>query len=266
VSDRRLLAELAELAHAVAAQAAALLTRPGADLAVSTKTSPTDVVTAMDTAAERLIRRLLAQARPDDAVVGEEGRDHAGSSGVRWVVDPIDGTVNYLYGLPGWSVSVGAQVDGVPAVGVVVVPGWSETFAAVAGQGATCNGERLAVRAAVPLAEALVATGFGYASSRRAAQAGVLASLLPAVRDIRRAGAASVDLCSVAAGRLDAYYERGLQPWDHAAGALVAREAGARVGGLRGAAEGADMLVAAPPGLFEPLADLLAELGADTGD
>ncbi|MFF8811149.1 inositol monophosphatase family protein [Streptomyces pactum] len=256
--------ELLSVALEAAERAGALLRdgRP-ADLGVaSTKTSPIDVVTEMDLAAERLITDFLAERRPDDGVLGEEGASTPGSSGVRWVVDPIDGTVNYLYGLPSWSVSIAAERDGVTLVGVVAAPMRRETYHAVLGGGAHRNGERVRVRPTPPFEQALLGTGFAYLARRRAAQAEVLRTLLPRVRDIRRGGSAAIDLCDVACGRLDAYYERGLNPWDLAAGELIAREAGALTGGRPGRPADGDLTVAAVPGLFEELQALLEELGA----
>ena len=256
--------ELASLAASVAAEAGRVLLheRP-ADLGVGTKSTPTDVVTVMDTRAERLLVERIAAARPADGFLGEEGADSPGSSGVRWVLDPVDGTVNYLYGLPGWAVSVAAQVGGVVQVGVVEVPSYGETFVAVRGRGATRNGVPVHASGCTELAQALVATGFGYDSARRARQAQIVAQVLPAVRDIRRMGAASVDLCAVACGRVDGYFERGLQPWDLAAGGLVAAEAGAVVAGLNGAPASGDLVLAVAPGLFGALHDLLGPLRAD---
>lgn len=259
--------DLLELATEVAWQAGKLLVerRPPGDLEVGTKSSPTDVVTVMDTAAEQLIVDALLAARPDDAVLGEEsGASRPSRSGVRWVIDPIDGTVNYLYRLPPYAVSIAAEVDGTVVSGVVHAPELGETFTASKGGGAFLDGVRLRVTEFPPTpGQALVATGFGYDAARRARQAQVLAGLLSQVRDVRRLGAASLDLCYVAAGRVDAYYERGLNAWDLAAGGLVAAEAGAVVGGLAGQPAGSDLVLAAPPGLFEQLCDLLAPLGAD---
>lgn len=229
---------------------------------VDTKTTGTDMVTEMDRASERLIVDRILTARPDDGILGEEGTDRAGSSGVRWIVDPIDGTTNYLYGHPGFSVSIAVEVDGVIEVGVVHDPLHNEVFTASRGAGAHRNGRPISVSTETRLAHSLVATGFSYEPERRRRQATVLAELLPQVRDIRRMGAASVDLCSVACGRVDAYYERGLQPWDHAAGALIAREAGALVGDLAGADPDVEFCLAAPPALFDRLRTLLEELGA----
>lgn len=258
--DRELLALALE-----AARRAGTLLRDGrpADLGVAaTKSSPIDVVTEMDIAAEKLITDYLAEHRPEDGLLGEEGASRTGTSGVRWVIDPLDGTVNYLYGLPSWSVSIAAERDGRTVAGVVHAPMRGETYHAVLGGGAFSGAAALRCRTAPPFDQALVGTGFGYVAARRAAQAAVVAELLPRVRDIRRAGSAAIDLCDVACGRLDAFYERGLNPWDRAAGALIAREAGALTGGRTGQPESGDLTIAAPPGLFEPLQALLEDLGA----
>ena len=233
---------------------------------VTTKTSATDLVTATDRAVEALIVERLLAARPGDGIVGEEGASEAGTSGVRWVVDPIDGTTNFAYDYPAFCTSIAAEVDGAAVVGVVHDPVRGQTFSAVRGGGAFLNGHPAVVRSAgPPLAHALVGTGFGYGAERRAAQGTVLARVLPHVRDIRRAGSAALDLCTVACGRLDAYYERGLQHWDHAAGALIATEAGAWVGTLEGGPLDRERtVVAARPDLVEPLLALLRDAGADT--
>jgi myo-inositol-1(or 4)-monophosphatase len=233
------------------------------NLSWTSKSTPTDVVTEADTAAEDLIRARLLGARPDDALLGEEGSDVAGTSGVRWVVDPLDGTVNYLYGLPGWAVSIAAEVEGTTVMGVVAVPTYGETFWAVSGSGAFRDGEPIHVSSCETLAAALLGTGFAYDSRRRAAQARWVAQVLPQVRDIRRYGSAAVDLCAIACGRLDAYAEQGLAPWDRAAGVLIASEAGARVSGLRGEPAGHRMTFAAPPALWPLVHDLLMSLDAD---
>ena len=252
------------LARSVAEAAGTLLLEGSARrrTSVDTKTSPTDVVTEMDRASEALLVEGLLRARPDDGVLGEEGTTRPGTSGVQWVVDPLDGTTNYLYGLPAWAVSVAAEVDGRVVAAVVADPSHGEVFAATRGGGATCNGRPLAVGDGPGLATALVGTGFSYDAERRARQAAVLREVLPRVRDVRRAGAAALDLCWVAAGRLDAFYERGLQPWDLAAGALVAAEAGARTGDLDGGPASTAFALAAAPGLFTPLRDLLEMAGA----
>ena len=342
-------AALLELAVAAARAAGRLLTerdpggagsREGRPRVVTTKSSPTDVVTEMDRASEALIIQRIRAERPGDAFLGEEGGDLAGvaadgagpggaddaggadgASGVgeapgadgaggaggaggvrvRWIVDPIDGTVNYLYGLPDWAVSIAAEVwdepGGFPGVGaaggeradrmlagVVALPERGEVFTAVRGGGAWLrrgagagDGDqrgagdlgdalrdgravRLRCNTDVPLERALVGTGFGYAAGRRAVQGQIAAAVLPRVRDIRRGGSCAVDLCSVAAGRLDAFYERGTQYWDRAAGGLIAREAGARVEGLHGKPDSPELAIAAGPGLFGQLHDLLAAL------
>jgi myo-inositol-1(or 4)-monophosphatase len=265
--------ELLDLAAAVAVEAAQLLAgrRPAGPLGrpevAGTKSSPTDVVTEMDRASEALIRRRLLAARPGDAVLGEEGGQTGGGQ-VRWVVDPLDGTVNYLYGLADWAVSIAAELEGTVVAGVVAVPSRAEVFCATLGGGAWLRaGERppLALRcnSGVPLAQALVATGFGYEAKRRVVQGEVVAAVVPRVRDIRRGGSCAVDLCSVAAGRVDAFYERGVNYWDYAAGGLVATEAGARLGGLAGRPASPAMTIAADPGLYGELHDLLAGLAAE---
>jgi myo-inositol-1(or 4)-monophosphatase len=244
-----------------------LAARQGGAEVAATKSSPTDVVTEMDRRAEELIRARILAVRPGDAILGEEG-GQTGDAPVRWVIDPIDGTVNYLYGLHDWAVSVAAEVSGVIVAGVVNVPTRAEMFGATLGDGAwldSGSGDRVTLHAkpGVPLAQALVATGFGYQAARRTVQGEVVAALLPRVRDIRRGGVASVDLCSVAAGRVDAFYERGLHYWDYAAGGLVAAEAGAVVGGLSGRPASPSMVVAAGPGLFGTLTAALAGLDAE---
>jgi myo-inositol-1(or 4)-monophosphatase len=269
--DPRLLDELHDIAVAAAREAGSLVLegRRGRVEVAATKSSATDVVTEMDRASERLLVDRILSRRPDDGILGEEGADHLGSSGVRWVLDPIDGTVNYLYGLPSWAVSVAAEIDGITVVGVVEAPALGETYVATRGRGARLHDSQgvhdLRVNDPVTLAQALVATGFGYRVERRVAQAVVVEQVIPRVRDIRRGGACSIDLCSVAAGRVDAYYERGPMAWDLAAGGLVATEAGALLAGLHGRAAGEDLILAAGPGLFLALHDLLAELGADSG-
>jgi myo-inositol-1(or 4)-monophosphatase len=270
----------AQLAEKIAREAGELILagereRDGERPAVTaTKSSPTDVVTAMDRAVEELLRRRLAQRRPGDAVLGEEAGLHpapADAGGGRtWVLDPIDGTVNYLYRIPAYAVSV-ALVTGDPAfpgawrplAGCVHQPATGLTWTAAAGEGAWLGGRRLHLGQPPALGQALVATGFGYQQQRRAAQARVLAGVLPAVRDIRRIGSAALDLCAVATGTVDAYYERGVNVWDIAAAALVLTEAGGRVSGVRGAPAGPDLVLAAGEPLFGALEELLAGLDAD---
>lgn len=226
-----------------------------------TKSSRTDLVTEADRAAERAIIEGITAARPDDAVLGEESTARSGSTGVRWIVDPIDGTTNYVYGIAAYAVSIAVELDGTIVAGVVHDPANALTYRARRGGGSWLNGDRIRCSQRSELATALLGTGFSYLSARRAAQAQLLSHVLPRVRDIRRAGSAALDLCSVASGRLDAYYEHGLQPWDLSAGWLIATEAGATVGDLCGGEPSSEHLVAAPPALFGPLVDLLVEGG-----
>lgn len=196
---------------------------------VMTKTTDTDLVSDADRAAESSIARLIAEAFPDDAILGEEGAFNRGTSPRRWVVDPLDGTTNFVYGLDAFCVSIGVEDDDGPLAGCVHDPVRSETFSATRGGGGQLNGQPLRPASTVELGRTLVGTGFSYRADQREWQARVVSHLLPRVRDIRRGGSAALDLCWVAAGRLDAHVERGLAPWDHAAGALIAAEAGAPV-------------------------------------
>ncbi|MFL0388387.1 inositol monophosphatase family protein [Curtobacterium sp. 179-B 9B NHS] len=230
-------AQFADLAESIAREAAALAARrraEGVEVA-DRKSSIVDVVTAADREVEDLIRTRIAEARPDDAFHGEESGSGAGSTGITWVVDPIDGTVNYLYGSEQYGVSIGVvrgsadPTQWEALAGIVVAPATGTVFRAVSGEGATRDGVPLRVSTPSSLAETLVATGFGYTADRRREQVAVLAGLIGEVRDVRRAGAASLDCCAVGAGTVDAYYERGINPWDMAAGSLVAAEAGASV-------------------------------------
>lgn len=231
--------------------------------AVQTKSSPTDPVTVVDTETERLVRDLLAELRPGEAILGEEGGGPADGAGpLRWVVDPIDGTVNFLYGIPAYSVSLAAQVDGASVAGAVADVVSGEVYSAACGRGATVSvdGQSRILRCTevTDLSMVLLGTGFGYQPRRRAAQAELLAGLLPRVRDVRRFGSAALDLCHVAAGRLDAHYEHGLNVWDWAAAALIAAEAGAVVLAPAGSH---DVLIAAAPGVVEELREVLGALG-----
>jgi myo-inositol-1(or 4)-monophosphatase len=258
-------AELADLAVEVAEAAGRILLDGLARVrtTVETKTTRTDMVTEMDRASEAFIAKALRERRPHDGLLGEEGATAESRSGVRWVIDPLDGTTNYLYGFPAFAVSIAAEVHGRGVAGAVHDPLHRETFAASLGGGARLNGVPLSVAGAGAgdLATALVGTGFSYDASARARQSAVLRHVLPSVRDIRRAGAAALDLCWVAVGRLDAFYERGLQPWDLAAGAVVATEAGALV---ERRPDGT--VVAAVPQLFEPLCRLLDAAEQAAGD
>jgi myo-inositol-1(or 4)-monophosphatase len=240
---------------------------------VRSKTTPTDPVTVVDTEAERLLRDRLAQLRPGDPILGEEGGGPADpaatpANAVTWVLDPIDGTVNFVYGIPAYAVSVGAQIDGVSVAGAVADVVADRVYSAAAGLGAHVVDKHgtnpLRCAAVDDLSMALLGTGFGYSRRRRAIQAALLAQMLPVVRDVRRIGSAALDLCMVAEGRLDAYYEHGLQVWDCAAGALIAAEAGARVvvPAPHGPVGSAELVVAAAPGIAD---ELLAALGRFNG-
>jgi myo-inositol-1(or 4)-monophosphatase len=256
--------ELLELAVDLAQRASQLLVdgAPERTADVATKSSSTDMVTAVDRASEALIVGTLEKGRPADGVLGEEGSRLDGTSGVRWIIDPLDGTTNYLYGFPVFSVSIAVEVDGEVEAGVVAHPALDELFTARRGHGARCNGRPIAVSDKDELATALIGTGFGYDPARRAEQARLLVGVLPSVRDVRRAGAASIDLCWVACGRLDGYYEAGLSPWDVAAGNLIAREAGAETSDFAGGPVRAGSVVAASPAIAAGLRTLLAEAGA----
>ena len=257
VAAAALSSDLLELATRTAHAAGEQLLARQADVhQVSYKTSATDPVSEADRAAERLITAALSGARPGDGILGEEGADRPSATGLRWVVDPLDGTVNYLYGHPTWAVSIAVEDDQGALVGVVHQPALQRTYAAVRGSGATLGGRRLAVNDPVELAHALVGTGFAYDAEQRRRQAGIVARILPQVRDVRRIGSAALDLCMVAAGMLDAYYEDTTSRWDWAAGALIAAEAGAQVEII------GDGLVVAGPAVFGPLRAALSEAGA----
>ncbi len=229
---------------------------------VDTKTSATDVVTAADTAAERLARRLLAQWRPGEPVLGEEeGTAGSAAHELCWVVDPIDGTVNYLYGLPWYAVSVAVQRDGQSLAAAVGQPAAGRLWSAARGCGAECDGVPVHASAATQLELSLIGTGFSYRPERRARQAAMVAGMLPRIRDVRRAGSAALDLCSVASGWLDGFVEHGLHRWDWAAGALIAAEAGAVV---QLPEHGSDLVLVAAPGIVDALAELMAQCGADS--
>lgn len=262
--------ELMRLAHDLAAEAAELIVRfgPAGRLVADTKSSPTDVVTATDRAAEELLRERLRVLRPGDALYGEEAGGSAGDTGLTWVLDPIDGTVNFVYGLPGYCVSIAAvtgdpHTDGgwQPLAGCVLSPGTGQLWTAGLGQGSYLDGQRLQIRPPPEPAQALVATGFSYSAQRRAAQARLMAAVLPQLRDIRRMGSAAMELCMVASGQLDAYYEQGLNTWDIAAAHLVVTEAGGTVRGLGDVPAGAHMVIAAAEPLCHQLADLLSGSG-----
>ena len=230
-------------AHAAGAE---LLARYGRIQGLDTKTSATDPVSDADRAAEALLVELITGERPDDGLLGEEGASRPSSSGLRWVIDPLDGTVNYLYQLDNFSVSIAVEDADGGLAGVVYSPTIDRTFWATRGGGAFANGRRLQVNDPVPMDRALLATGFGYSPERRAAQGALIAGLLPRVRDIRRIGSAALDLCSVAAGAVDGYFEEGVKAWDVAAGSLIAREAGAVVSTVTPTGDATGCLAAGP--------------------
>jgi myo-inositol-1(or 4)-monophosphatase len=267
--------ELRRIAEQVAGEAAEYLRglprpwdgEPGDG--VSTKSTPTDVVTASDHAVETLVRERLAQLRPGDTVMGEEHGGSAGGPGVSWVVDPIDGTVNFLYGMPWYAVSLAAVRDGRSLAGAVVEPSSGRVWSAALGLGATCDGRPLRASAVSDPALSLLGTGFSYRAERRIRQVAMIGGMLPHVRDVRRTGSAALDLCAVAAGWVDAYLEHGCSWWDWAAAALVASEAGAvvRTPGPTGSTPppdglGSDAVFAAAPGIAVELASLAREHGA----
>lgn len=247
--------ELLALAQRVGREAAAMLADRPAELEVNTKSTAIDVVTQMDIAVEAFIVRELLAARPDDGLIGEEGAERPSTSGITWVIDPLDGTVNYLYDMPGWNVSIAAKDESGSLVGVVTAPSINSTWWAVRGEGAFHNGKPISCNDPIELNRALLATGFQYDTAHRAAQIEHVSALLPGIRDLRRNGAAAVDLCHVAMGRVDGYFEHGLKEWDWAAGGLIALEAGARFERFGQAPY--MMTVAAGPALFAELVDFL---------
>jgi myo-inositol-1(or 4)-monophosphatase len=254
--------ELLALAVATAREAARLI-EAGAARGVevtATKSSDVDVVTESDRSSERLIRRRLLESRPDDAVLGEEGDDEPGTSGVRWIVDPIDGTVNFLYGIPQYAVSIAAERDGEVVAGVVLNAATGDEYTATLGGTARRGDAPLRVRAVVPLAERLIGTGFSYEARQRQIQAAALLRLLPRIRDIRRLGSCALDLCGVAQGSLDGFLEEGVNLWDYAAGGLIAQVAGARVETSPGVG-GRPILIAAPAAGFEEFRSAIGEAG-----
>ena len=240
-----------------------VLGRHGELHAVDTKVSDIDLVTEVDRSSEALISERILQARPDDGIVGEEGTGIATASGVEWLVDPIDGTTSFVYGLPGFSVSIAARLGGDVVAGCVVAPAITTEYSAVIGEGATMNGKPISCRETTSLAKALVGTGFSPDHERRARQGEVFAQIIPQIRDIRRMGSAALDLCAVAAGQLDAYFETGLSIWDYAAGQLIAAEAGALTVVEHDAASDRSFVMAAAPGIAGELVALLRDHNAD---
>jgi myo-inositol-1(or 4)-monophosphatase len=260
-------AELRDLALATAREAGELIVRlrsEGVEVA-GTKSSDIDIVTAADRASEQLVLDRLLGARPDDGLVGEEGDDLRGTSGVTWIVDPIDGTVNYLYGLPHFAVSIAAEVDGEVVAGVVLAPALGLEYAATLGGGATCNGQPVRPRPAVPLRQRLVGTGFSYELEARTREAGYVARLLPRIRDIRRLGSCALDICAVASGLLDAYVEEGAHIWDHAAAGLICSEAGGVLEVTRSPG-GKRLLICAPADGFVEFRQVVADVGFVRGE
>lgn len=259
--------ELESLAIELAREAGELARRrrtEGVAIA-ATKSALADIVTEADREVEELIRARLAAARPGDGFLGEESAAEPGTTEVTWVVDPIDGTVNYAYGIPAYAVSIAAVTEEpdpefwIAQAAAVFGPAMGEMFHAARGHGAWLDGQRLAVNAGPTAAGALLATGFGYDPATHAGDLARVARVMPLARDIRRIGSAALDLAYVAAGRLDGYFERGLNPWDHAAGALLVTEAGGVIGGASGGRPGKQLTVASGPDLFEKL--LAASLG-----
>lgn len=256
-------AELRDLAVQLALRAGELmLSRRAAGFSVSTKSSATDVVTDVDHAVEQLLRDELARLRPADSVLGEEGGEQARAGAeVRWVLDPIDGTVNFMLGLPQFAVSIAAQMAGRTVAGCVLNPSSGDLFSAALGEGAFLGGRRLSGPRAVPLDQAVVATGFGYDAGRRARQGKAAGELLGRVGNLRRLGSAALDLCYLAAGWVDLYYEGPLGEWDFAAGLLIAEEAGVRTSGLGGRPAGPHLIAGGHPDAAPEFFDLLTELG-----
>lgn len=219
--------DLLELATKIGSEAAALLMKRPPAFEISSKSTAIDIATQMDVAAEKFIVESILAARPDDGIIGEEGSERPSKSGITWVIDPLDGTVNYVYGLPGWNVSIAAKDLEAPIVGVVTAPTINSTWWATRGGGAFYNGHKISCNDPIELDRALIATGFQYDVANRVSQMEDLAKLVPIARDVRRNGAAAVDFCHVAMGAIDGFYESGLKEWDWAAGGLIAQEAGA---------------------------------------
>ena len=225
-----------------------------------TKSSPTDIVTTIDTWAEKEIMNFLTLRRPNDEIVGEEGTAVTGSSGVKWIIDPIDGTTNFFYGLPGFTISIGVAINEEIVAGVIIDPTSGEEFAAALNMGATCNGRETRVSSVSNLSHALVATGFSYLAEKRFSQGKVLTEVLPKIRDIRRSGSAAYDLSCVASGKVDAYFEQSLNLWDIAAGLIIITEAGGKVSDLEGNFPTGEYVIAAPSSIHGQLLELLQTL------
>ena len=254
----------------IAVQAGQVLAQRPDSLQISTKSSSTDVVTHMDEQSERYIVDQIRRVHPTDGILGEEGTSVASTSGRSWIIDPLDGTVNYLYGIPYWAVSIGLRNDvtGEGILGVVYAPDLDALYVTAAGEGAwklhEDNWIQIGVSQCADLGQALMGTGFGYAISRRIKQGRVLTHVLPTVRDIRRLGSCAIDLCLVASGELDGFFEEGVNPWDHSAGSLMVREAGGRVSGLFGTQESNSMLLATTGNIYVDLLRILEAAESET--
>lgn len=251
--------ELLDLAVEAAHAAGALLTehfRKPAE-GVTSKTTPTDLVSDADKASEDLLMDLIGAKRPDDGILSEEGGEGTSSSGLTWVVDPLDGTVNFLFGIPVWSVSIAVEDESGGFVGVVHNPNTRETFTAVRGAGALLNGKPIQVSQRTEFASALIGTGFAYDARARAVQADIATRVLPVARDIRRAGSAALDLASLACGRLDAFYEAPMEVWDKAAGVVLITEAGGVVSELPAPYDLSPGVIAANPTLHDQLRSIV---------
>jgi myo-inositol-1(or 4)-monophosphatase len=253
--------ELRSIAEQLARAAGdmALAGRKSGDVTATTKSSPTDMVTQYDKASEDMITAGLRELRPDDGIVGEEGASRDGTSGITWHIDPIDGTSNFYFDIPMWAVSIGAVDKYGPIAGAVYAPALGDMFTAARGEGATLNGNRISVRENTVLSDALVCTGFSYHVNQREVHARRVATMVGQIRDIRRFGAAAIDLCFVACGRLDAYFEEHLNSWDLIAGQVIATEAGAIVTNFSGDTVTPQQVLATQPGVQKALIRLIAD-------
>ena len=231
---------------------------------VQTKSTATDMVTEFDRASEKLIVEGMRERRPLDAIVGEEGASVSGTSGITWYIDPIDGTTNFLYDLPAWAVSIGAEDSSGPLAGVVYIPALGEMFTATRGGGAFLNGAPIQSNTIADVSQALVCTGFSYSADQRTIQAQRVSRFIHQIRDIRRAGAAAIDLCFVACGRIDAYFEENLHQWDISAGILIAHEAGCRSGDFSGHTPRPAEILTTAPAIFDQLSQLIMAASAKT--
>lgn len=253
------MSDLLEMAMVAATQASEILLDyfEAPVQGLDTKSTPTDMVSDADRAAEKYISDFIRHERPDDGILGEEGSGRPSKSGLTWVVDPLDGTVNFLFNIPVWCVSIAIEDADGGLVGVIYDPNKEELFAAERGEGATLNGEEIHVAGRDDLSQALIGTGFSYDADARAHQAALLSKVLPKVRDVRRAGSAAIDLATLACGRFDGFYEAPMEAWDKAAGVLIVREAGGVVSELPAPNGLSPGVVAAGPGLHDALRDLV---------